>query len=121
MKNDIENAALKFGIKTHAMHSATKAPELEKGGLSYQKTKPNQKTPFGHYHTEQEEIYVVIKGSGRMKLNDDIIDLKEWDAVRVSQDATRQIEAGNDGIEFLVFGAPRNEQDKGEIMNDWWK
>lgn len=120
LKKDVENAAAKLGVKGHAMHAATKDLDLKNGGVSYQKTEPGHKTPFGHYHKEQEEIYVIIGGSGRIKLDDEVIELAHMDAVRVPKEVTRQIEAGSDGIEFIVFGSPVTGNDRGEIVPDWW-
>ena len=63
--------------------SATGALELEQSGLSYQRVPPGYRFPYGHTHKKQEEVYVVLRGSGRMKVDDEIVELKEWDAVRV--------------------------------------
>ena len=62
---------------------ATDALELEQSGLSLQRVPPGYRFPYGHTHEKQEEVYVVVRGSGRMKLDDEIVELKEWDAVRV--------------------------------------
>jgi mannose-6-phosphate isomerase-like protein (cupin superfamily) len=62
--------------------------------------------PYGHTHKEQEEVYVVVRGSGRMKLDDEIVEVKEWDVVRVPPGTWRGYEAGPEGLEILVFGAP---------------
>jgi len=63
--------------------AATKALELERAALSYQRVPPGYHFPYGHTHMKQEEVYVVVRGSGRMKLDDEIVELNEWDAVRV--------------------------------------
>src|SRR6201991_1763980 len=62
---------------------ATKALELEESGLSYQRIPPGYRFPYGHTHARQEEVYIVVRGSGRMKLDDEIVELDVWDAVRV--------------------------------------
>jgi len=62
---------------------ASKALELEQCGLSYQRIPPDYRLPYGHTHKEQEEVFVVVRGSGRMKLDDEIVQVKEWDVVRV--------------------------------------
>ena len=85
---------------------ATQALELEKSGLSYQLVPPGYRFPYGHTHKKQEEVYVVLRGSGRMKVDDEIVDLKEWDAVRVPPGMWRGYEAGPEGLEILVIGAP---------------
>ena len=80
--------------------------------------------PFGHRQREQEEIYFVLAGSGRMKIDDDIVDLDASDAVRVSPASVRAAEAGTDGLELLVFGAPRELGTRPgsdeEPLPGWW-
>ena len=76
-----------------------------------------------HEHDGQEEVYVVLRGSGRMKLDDEILELEEWDAVRVPPGTWRGYEAGPEGLEIIVVGAPslgdaRREDVEGE--RDWW-
>jgi quercetin dioxygenase-like cupin family protein len=87
-------------------------------GLSHHRVKPNQRQPFAHKHDKAEEIFVVIRGSGRMKLDDEVIEVGELDAIRVSPPVTRALEAGEDGLEYLVFGVHHDHD--GEIVPDWW-
>jgi mannose-6-phosphate isomerase-like protein (cupin superfamily) len=96
---------------------------LERSGLSYQRIPPGYRFPYGHTHSEQEEVFVVVGGSGRFKLDDEIIDVKQLDAARVSPGTWRGYEAGPDGLEILVFGAPHlgeNPRDDVEGQRDWW-
>ncbi len=74
--------------------------------------------PFGHKHEEAEEVYIVIAGSGRVKLDDEIIEVVELDAIRVSPEVTRGFEGGPEGIEVLAVGA-RHDGD-GELLQGWW-
>jgi mannose-6-phosphate isomerase-like protein (cupin superfamily) len=90
----------------------------EQTGLNYLIIKPGQREPFAHRHREAEEIYVVLGGSGRVRLDDELVDLAPLDAVRVSPGVTRSFEAGSDGLELLVFG-PRVEGDV-ELVSDFW-
>ena len=76
--------------------------------------------PFGHSHGEHEEVYVVVKGSARIKLDDEIRDLKEWDLIRIAGPVVRALEGGPDGAEILAVGAPI-PADSGEFLQDWWK
>lgn len=92
--------------------------DAERTGFTHIKLKPGQRMPFGHKHQEAEEVYVVLAGAGRMKMNDEIVDLVELDAVRVSPEVARGFEAGPDGISLLAFGA-RHDGD-GEVLQNWW-
>jgi len=103
--------------------AATKPLALEKAALSYQRVPPGYRFPYGHTHAMQEEVYVVVNGSGRMKLDDEIIEVTQWDAVRVSPRTWRGYEAGPDGLELLVFGAPNLGDDpRGDVDGErgWW-
>jgi uncharacterized cupin superfamily protein len=110
LKSDVEDQAPKFGFSPNLESRFARRPlGLEKSGISYYRVAPGFRVPFGHRHGEQEEVYVVLSGSARMKLDDDIVDLKQWDALRVPGEITRAFEAGDDGAEILAFGAPNTE------------
>ena len=94
--------------------------ELEHSGLSYQRLAPNFRVPFGHKHKTQEEVYVVVNGSVRMKLGDEVLELKEWDAIRVPKETTRGFEAGPNGVEIIAIGAPNTGPGDAEVIQDWW-
>ena len=99
------------------------ALELEQSGLSYQRIPPDYRFPYGHTHREQEEVFVVVGGSGRMKLDEEIVAIRKWDVVRVPPATWRGYEAGPEGLEILVFGAPKlgeNPRDDVEGERDWW-
>jgi mannose-6-phosphate isomerase-like protein (cupin superfamily) len=96
-------------------HFARKALELEKSGLAYFKLGPDYVLPFGHVHSEQEEIYLVVSGSARVKLDDEELELKPLDAVRIPPGVMRGMAAGADGAELIAFGAPNNENSDLEI------
>ncbi|HTQ69308.1 MAG TPA: cupin domain-containing protein [Solirubrobacteraceae bacterium] len=103
--------------------AATALLALERSGLTYQRVPPGYRFPYGHTHTEQEEVYVVVGGSGRMKLDDEIVELGEWDAVRVPPGTWRGYEAGPDGLELIVIGAPNlgeNPREDVAGLRDWW-
>ena len=117
--DDVEDSAQKFGMgEVLEAHFARDDIEAQKFGLSLQRLKPNQRMPFGHKHGEQEEVYVVVAGSGRLKLEDEVIDVGQWDAVRVDADVMRAFEAGPDGIDLLAFGAPGVRDTEQEM--GWW-
>jgi mannose-6-phosphate isomerase-like protein (cupin superfamily) len=92
--------------------------EAESTGLSYHRLKPGRRQAFGHRHDEAEEVYVVIRGSGRLKLDDELVEVEALDAIRVAPQVTRAFEAGDDGLEVIACG-PRHEGD-GEIVPGWW-
>src|SRR5205809_4945045 len=84
LKEDLEDLGSRFdGAPDLEFRLATEALELEESGLSYQRVPPGYRFPYGHTHRKQEEVYVVVGGSARMKLDDDIVELNEWDAVRL--------------------------------------
>jgi mannose-6-phosphate isomerase-like protein (cupin superfamily) len=124
LKHDLEDVGANFnGAPGLEFRLATDALELEQAGLCYQRIPPNYRFPYGHTHEVQEEIYIVVRGSGRMKLDDEIIELRELDAVRVPPGTWRGYEAGPDGLEILVSGAPslgEHRRDDVEGTRDWW-
>jgi mannose-6-phosphate isomerase-like protein (cupin superfamily) len=95
---------------------------LEKSGISYQRMAPNFRQPFGHKHKTQEEVYVVVGGGGRIKLDDEIVELRQWDVLRIPPDTVRCAEGGPDGLELLCFGAPRTGSPREDVepMPNWW-
>jgi mannose-6-phosphate isomerase-like protein (cupin superfamily) len=121
LKSDVDDAAQSFGLSPQLeARFARKALDAKKVGLSYQKLEPNFRVPFAHHHTTQEEIYVVLSGSGRAKVADEIVELKQWDALRVDKETTRGFESGPEGMELLAVGAPATEGNDAEMVNDWW-
>ena len=124
LRHDLEDVGARFdGAPDLEFRLATKALGLERSGLSYQRVPPNYRFPYGHTHKTQEEVYVVLRGSGRMKVDDEIVDLKEWDAVRVPPGSWRGYEAGPEGLELIVVGAPNlGEDPRGDVdgQRGWW-
>jgi mannose-6-phosphate isomerase-like protein (cupin superfamily) len=124
LRGDLEDLGSNFdGAPDLEFRMATHALGLESSGLSYQRIPPDYRFPYGHTHSTQEEVYVVVRGSGRMKLDDEIIDVREWDAVRVSPGTWRGYEAGPEGLEILVIGAPNlgeGQREDVEGLRDWW-
>ena len=92
--------------------------EAKDTGFSFHRLKPNKRQPFGHQHEEAEEVYVIVRGGGLFKLDDEIIEVEKLDAIRIAPDVTRALEAGDEGLEVIVFG-PRYDGD-GELIPDWW-
>ena len=124
LKEDLEDVGSNFdGAPDLEFRLATKALELERSGLSIQRIPPGCRFPYGHTHEKQEEVYVVLRGGGRMKLDDEIVELRQWDAVRVPPGTWRGYEAGPEGLEIFVIGAPslgQSPRDDVEGRRDWW-
>ena len=117
---DVEDSAAKFGFdEFQESRFATDDLEAEQTGVSYHQVKAGKRQGFAHNHEGAEEVYVVLAGSGRVKLVDEIVAVEPLDAIRVAPGVTRQFEAGSDGIELLAFG-PRRDDDRGETYRDWW-
>jgi mannose-6-phosphate isomerase-like protein (cupin superfamily) len=120
LKQDVENAAPKFDMPSEMeARFGRRALEGESLGLSHMKLEPNFRIPFGHKHAGQEEVYVIVRGSARIKVEDEIVELGEWDAIRFDVDTMRNVEAGPDGVEYLAFGAGEDPRDA-EMFQDWW-
>ena len=116
---EIEDSAAKHGVgESQEARFARSVLGAEQAGMSYLIIKPGRREAFAHKHHEAEEIYVVLGGAGRVRLDDDVVDLAPYDAVRVVPGTTRRFEAGSDGLELLIFGA-RKEGD-GEIVQGFW-
>ena len=118
---DVENQAPKFGMPAELdARFARSALDGETLGLSLMKLEPGFRIPFGHKHSDQEEVYVVVHGSARVKVDDEIVELREWDAIRFDKDTMRNVEAGPDGVEYLAFGAGDDPLDA-EMVPGWWR
>ena len=118
---EVEDQAPRFGLSPHIeARMARVALDLENAGVSYQRLAPNFRVPFGHKHKQQEEIYVLVSGSARMKLDDEVIDLKQWDAVRVPKETMRSFEGGPDGAELIAIGAPNTGPGDADMEQNWW-
>ncbi len=105
LKDDVENASERFGLAPQMeARFARKAMGLEGGGFSYQKLAPGFRAPVAHRHRTQEEVYVVVSGGGRVKIEDDVHDLRQWDSIRLPPQTARAFEAGSDGLELLAIG-----------------
>ena len=117
--NEIKDSAVEYGFSEH---QEARFPRTELGalatGLAYLKVKAGKREAFAHRHAQAEEILVVLAGSGRVKLDAELVDLAPLDAVRISPGVTRGLEAGDDGLEVIVFGA--HVAGDGEMIQDFW-
>jgi len=118
---EVDDAASAFGLSPDLEARFARKPlESKQVAVSYQRLLPNVRVPFGHLHEKHEEIYIVIAGSARAKVEDETIDLRQWDALRVDPETMRGIESGPDGVEILAVGGPIGDKNDAEIVNDWW-
>jgi mannose-6-phosphate isomerase-like protein (cupin superfamily) len=117
---DVENQSPKFGLNEMEFRSARVPLEMENAGVSYLRVDPNYRVPFGHNHKVQEEVYVLLSGSARLKLDDDVIEMKPLDAVRIHKDTMRNFEGGPEGAEVIAFGAPSTGPGDGPMTDNWW-
>jgi mannose-6-phosphate isomerase-like protein (cupin superfamily) len=116
---DVKDSAPEFGYgDIQEARFAREDLDAEQTGVSHLRLKSDERSRFGHRHEEAEEIYVVLSGSGRIKLDDEIVEIEALDAIRVAPKVTRAFEAGPNGIEVLAVGA-RHDGD-GEIIQNWW-
>lgn len=118
---EIEDQAPKFGFTPNLeFRVAGGALEAQESAISYLRVAPNYRLPFGHTHKRQEEVYVLVSGSANVKLDGDIVELKPWDIVRIANDTVRNVEAGPDGAELILIGAPSTGPDDAQMIPEWW-
>ncbi|HEY3207455.1 MAG TPA: cupin domain-containing protein [Gaiellaceae bacterium] len=118
---EVEDQAPKFGHSPHLEARMARVPlELEEFGISYQRIAPGFRVPFAHTHKKQEEVYVVVSGSMLAKLGDDVVELKQWDAVRVPKETMRSFEGGPEGAEVIAVGAPNTGPGDAVVEENWW-
>jgi len=114
---DVEDLAAKHGFGDFQEARFPREDlEAQATGVAYLRLKPGQRQPFGHRHREAEEIYVVLAGSGRAVLDDDEVELRPLDALRLGPETARRLEAGPDGLDYIAFG-PRVAGDA-EMLKD---
>jgi mannose-6-phosphate isomerase-like protein (cupin superfamily) len=116
---EVKDSAADFG-HGEAMEArfAGEDLEAEETGFSFHRIRPGKRQPFGHKHDVAEEVYVIVRGYGRLKLDDEIIEVERLDAIRVAPEVTRAFEAGDEGLEVIAFG-PRCDGD-GELNHHFW-
>jgi uncharacterized cupin superfamily protein len=116
---EIEDAAPANGFAGRwQARVARTALGAEQTGLSHFRLRPGKRSPFVHCHASAEEVYVILGGTGRLKLDDEILEVRALDAIRVAPEVARAFEAGSEGLEFLAVG-PHHPGD-GELVDDDW-
>jgi mannose-6-phosphate isomerase-like protein (cupin superfamily) len=89
-------------------------------GISHFRYAANVRSAAAHSHREQEEAYVVVAGSGRVLLDDQVEDLRQWDVVRVAPEVVRAFEAGPDGLDIIAVGGPKPADGDGVLGTAAW-
>jgi mannose-6-phosphate isomerase-like protein (cupin superfamily) len=89
-------------------------------GVSHFRYAPGFRSPMAHRHREQEEAYVVVAGSGRMLLDGEVVELSQWDTVRVAPEVLRAFESGPEGMDVIAVGGPKPEGGDGEPGSADW-
>ena len=121
LETEVENQAPNFGMPEEMeARFARTALGGETLGLTLMRLAPGFRIPFGHKHEGQEEVYVVLRGSARVKVDDEIVELGERDAIRFDKNTMRAVEAGPDGVEYVAFGAGDDPRDA-EMVQGWWR
>jgi mannose-6-phosphate isomerase-like protein (cupin superfamily) len=117
---EVEDSAPKFGFDSvQEAHFAHADLEAQDTGFSFHVVKPGCRQGFAHRHEAAEEVYVVVSGSGRIKLDDEVAEIKQLDAIRVAPQVARAFEADADGLELIAFG-PRHAGDGEILKEDFW-
>ncbi|HXN38229.1 MAG TPA: hypothetical protein VN892_09330 [Solirubrobacteraceae bacterium] len=116
---DVEDSAAARTSDVEARF-ARKHLDSKELGVSYFRYAPNYRSRMGHSHREQEEAYVVVGGAGRIKLDDEVLDLSQWDVVRVSPEVVRAFEGGPQGLEIVAIGGTKPDDGDGVPVPDWW-
>ena len=121
LNTDVDDQALNFGLSPNLESRMARVPlGLEHSGVTYLRIAPGFRIPFGHRHKQQEEVYVLVNGSARIRIDDEVRDMKQWDAVRLHRDTVRALEAGDEGAELIAIGAPNTGPGDADLIQDWW-
>jgi quercetin dioxygenase-like cupin family protein len=120
LRSDVQDMAPQHGMEGIESRFARTNLELENSGLSLFRLEGGYRLPFGHTHSEQEEVYVVLSGSARVAVDDEVVELGELDAIRIPSETMHGMEAGPDGAEVLAFGAPNTENKDADMQPGWW-
>jgi uncharacterized cupin superfamily protein len=118
---EVEDSATRFGMpEGMEARFPKRVMGSTVGAVSLQRFGPGVRSPFGHRHARQEEVYVILEGGGKLKLDDELVEVRRWDAVRVPPGTMRAFEGGSQGLELLAFGAPIAEEPDVEMAPGWW-
>jgi mannose-6-phosphate isomerase-like protein (cupin superfamily) len=118
---NVEDMAKQYGMGDGLeSHFPRKTLGLEQSGMAHYRLSAGYRLPFGHVHPDNEEVYLVISGTVRIKIEDEVLELGEWDALRVPPGVMHGFEGGPDGGELLAFG-PHDDAEETALEQNWWK
>ena len=81
---ELENKAVEGGSTLEARFARSHL-DSDHLGVSHIRYAPGRRSAKSrHSHREQEEVYLVLSGSGQVKLDDELVDVRAWDVVRVA-------------------------------------
>jgi mannose-6-phosphate isomerase-like protein (cupin superfamily) len=120
LRDEAEDQAPKFSMPDgiEARFGRKAMGDSPQSGVSYFAYGPDFKTAFGHTHAEQEETYVVVAGAGTVRVGEEDVAVRTWDAVRIPPGLPHAIAAGPDGMEIIAFGA--GPSGDAEMISDYW-
>jgi quercetin dioxygenase-like cupin family protein len=122
LKGEVEDVAPKFGLGPDMEYRPAREPlEGEQSAVSYLRLAAGFRMPFAHHHKEQEEIYVLLSGSATLNLDGEKVELVPLDVTRIAAETIRCLEAGPDGCELLLYGAPNVGSGDAEMHDGWWE
>jgi quercetin dioxygenase-like cupin family protein len=114
---DVDDASSRPEVEARFSRKYLDSAQL---GVSLFRFAPGFTAKDGHRHEVQEEAYVVVGGSGRIRLDDEVVELRRWDVVRVAPAVVRGFEAGPEGLELIAIGGDKPEGGDGELVADRW-
>jgi mannose-6-phosphate isomerase-like protein (cupin superfamily) len=121
LKEDVEDQAPNYDMSPQLEFRTARTPlETENAAISYLRVAPNFRLPFGHTHDEQEEVYVLVGGSARIKLDEEVLELRPFDAIRIHRETMRNLEGGPEGAELILYGAPNAGPADAQMSPGWW-
>jgi len=120
LMTDVDNSAADRGPGGLEARFGRRHMDSDHLGVSYFRYDPNVQLGIGHSHREQEEAYLIIAGSGQVRLDDEVFDIRQWDVVRVAPEVMRGFRSGPDGLEVIAIGSDRPEGGDGSMVRDWW-
>ena len=93
-----------MGIENTDLGGQLEARQL---GARLWRLKPGQASTR-HRHVDQEELYLLVEGKGRIRVDEDLLTLQPLDSVLVEPSSARQVFNDTDADQlWFVAGAPR--------------